>query len=105
MVKARGLPWSATPDEVVQFFSSCTIAGGASGVHFTTNREGRPSGECFVEVETEEDVTEALKKDRCDMGKRYVEVFECSVKDMEFALGGKDGGPSQGRGEEWGGSD
>jgi len=105
VVKARGLPWSATPDEVVHFFSSCNIAGGASGVHFTTNREGRPSGECFVELETEDDVAEALKKDHCNMGKRYVEVYESSVKDMEYAIGGKDVGSSHGRGEEWGASD
>jgi len=104
VVKARGLPWSATAAEVVQFFNNCTIAGGDGGVHFTTNREGRPSGECFIELSTEEDVTEALKMDHQNMGKRYVEVFECSVKDMEFAVGGKTGGPT-GKAEEWGGGD
>lgn len=88
VVKARGLPWSATADEVISFFSSCSVSGGKEGVHFTLNREGRPSGECFVEMDTEDDVQEALKKDRASMGKRYVEVFECSVKDMEYALGG-----------------
>jgi heterogeneous nuclear ribonucleoprotein F/H len=34
-----------------------------------------------------------LKKDHCNMGKRYVEVFECSVRDMEFAMGGGQGQP------------
>ena len=43
-----------------------------------SSREGRPSGECFVELESEDDLAEALKKDHCNMGKRYVEVFECS---------------------------
>ncbi len=38
-----------------------------------TTREGRPSGEAYLEVETEEDLEEALKKDRKYMGKRYVE--------------------------------
>ena len=40
-----------------------------------------------MELESEDDLTEALKKDHCNMGKRYVEVFECSVRDMEFAMG------------------
>jgi len=104
VVKARGLPWSATADEVITFFSACTVTGGASGVHFTTNREGRPSGECFVELNTEEDVNEALKMDREEMGTRYVEVFECSVKDMEHAMG-TNSGPGASRddfGETWG---
>lgn len=39
----------------------------------TEVRPGRPSGECFVEVETPEDVDEALKKDKENMGKRYIE--------------------------------
>ena len=36
-------------------------------------REGRPSGEAYIEMATEEDVEKALKKDRQNMGKRYVE--------------------------------
>ena len=88
VVKARGLPWTATAEEVVTFFGACSIAGGEEGVHFTFNREGRPSGECFVEVESQEDLDEALKKDRCNMGKRYVEVYECSAGDMKYAMGG-----------------
>lgn len=36
-------------------------------------RPGRPSGECFVEVESQHDVDEALKKDKENMGKRYIE--------------------------------
>ncbi len=36
-------------------------------------REGRPSGEAFVELESEEDLKIAVKKDRETMGHRYVE--------------------------------
>ncbi|MEQ2174090.1 hypothetical protein GOODEAATRI_004195 [Goodea atripinnis] len=43
------------------------------GIHFTYTREGRPSGEAFVELETEEDLKMAVKKDRETMGHRYVE--------------------------------
>ena len=43
-------------------------------------REGRPSGEAFIEVEAQDDVQKALDKDRCTMGKRYIEVFSSSVR-------------------------
>ena len=62
VVKVRGLPWSCSADEVQRFFSECKILNGSSGVRFIYTREGRPSGEAFVELETEEDVKLALKK-------------------------------------------
>ena len=36
-------------------------------------REGRPSGEAYIEMASEDDIEKALKKDRQNMGKRYVE--------------------------------
>ena len=39
----------------------------------TMTREGRPSGEAYIEMETDDDVEKAVKKDRQHMGKRYVE--------------------------------
>lgn len=101
VVRIRGLPWSCSVDEVQRFFSGiyallffkrilqhvtqlemiwqciliadCKILNNGSGIHFTYTREGRPSGEAFVEFETEEDLKIAVKKDRETMGHRYVE--------------------------------
>lgn len=53
--------------------ADCKIVSNGSGIHFTYTREGRPSGEAFVELETEEDLKIAVKKDRETMGHRYVE--------------------------------
>ena len=39
----------------------------------TMNRDGRPSGEAYIEMCSEDDVESALKMDRKHMGKRYVE--------------------------------
>lgn len=52
-----------------------------TGVHLTEVRPGRPSGECFVEVESQQDVDEALKKDKENMGKRYIEskLFKLNI--------------------------
>lgn len=54
-------------------FLGCKILNNGTGIHFTYTREGRPSGEAFVELETEEDLKMAVKKDRETMGHRYVE--------------------------------
>lgn len=44
-----------------------------NGVCFTYSKEGRPSGEAFVELKTAEDFKNALAKDRKYMGHRYIE--------------------------------
>lgn len=49
------------------------VKDGAAGVHLTMAREGRPSGEAYVEMESEDDLKAALKKDREHMGNRYIE--------------------------------
>ena len=48
---------------------------GVAGVRFIYTREGRQSGEAFVELESD-DVKLALKKDRKSMGHQYIEVFK-----------------------------
>ncbi|XP_068956587.1 heterogeneous nuclear ribonucleoprotein H-like [Petaurus breviceps papuanus] len=86
VVKVRGLPWSCSADEVQRFFSECKIQNGASGIRFIYTREGRPSGEAFVELESEDEVKLALKKDRETMGHRYVEVFKSNNVEMDWVL-------------------
>lgn len=73
VVKVRGLPWSTTVDEIMKFFGDCSISNGKNGVHMTTSREGRPSGEAYVEMDTPEDIEKACKRDRDHMGHRYIE--------------------------------
>ena len=48
-----------------------------NGVHFTFSREGRPSGEAFIELESEEDVEAALTRHKDHMGQRYIEGLFC----------------------------
>nr|XP_038042234.1 heterogeneous nuclear ribonucleoprotein H isoform X1 [Anas platyrhynchos] len=86
VVKVRGLPWSCSTEEVQRFFSDCKILNGALGIRFIYTREGRPSGEAFAELESEEDVKLALKKDRETMGHRYVEVFKSNNVEMDWVL-------------------
>lgn len=80
IVKLRGLPWSATVDDILKFFNDCNVRNGKGGIHMTSSREGRPSGEAFVEFEDEEDVERACQRDRDHMGNRYIEGTNLVVK-------------------------
>ncbi|PVD38868.1 hypothetical protein C0Q70_01493 [Pomacea canaliculata] len=86
VVRLRGLPWSATPEDVEKFFDGCEINEGVNGVHLTYSREGRPSGEAFVEFVSEDDVQAALKKNKEHLGQRYIEVFRSKKGEMEWVI-------------------
>ena len=53
------------------------VEGGDEGVHLLLSNEGnfrgKFNGEALVELKSEEDLEEALKKNKEHMGKRYVE--------------------------------
>ena len=55
------------------YVSDCNVVGGKGGIHFTYVRDGRPSGEAYIELSSEEDLNKALSKDKASMGKRYIE--------------------------------
>jgi len=82
IVRVRGLPFSCTEDELIEFFGSCSI----KAVHFTKNREGRPSGDAYLEMNSLRDIKEAMKLDKAHMGSRYLEVFEARYSEMEWML-------------------
>ncbi|XP_045467613.1 heterogeneous nuclear ribonucleoprotein H2-like [Harmonia axyridis] len=94
VVKLRGLPWSVTAEDVLKFFEDCDVMNGKNGIHLTTSREGRPSGEAYVEFETPEDLELALEKDRDHIGSRYIEVFKVGKAEMDWMV--KRSGPSFG---------
>ena len=73
VVRCRGLPWSTTVDEIVNFFGEVQLLEGNESVHMTLTREGRPSGEAYIELASEKDLEQALALDRKNMGKRYIE--------------------------------
>uniref|UniRef100_A0A8C9P962 RRM domain-containing protein n=1 Tax=Spermophilus dauricus TaxID=99837 RepID=A0A8C9P962_SPEDA len=88
VAKFRGLPWSCSIEDMQKFLSHCTFHDGVAGVYFIFiyTREGRQSGEAFVELESEDDVKMALKKDRESMGHRYIEVFKSHRTQMDWVL-------------------
>ena len=57
IVSVRGMPFKVTEDDVTSFFSTVNIIE----VHFPKNREGRPSGDAYLQLGTLKDQKEALK--------------------------------------------
>ncbi|XP_055779324.1 G-rich sequence factor 1 isoform X2 [Salvelinus fontinalis] len=76
IIRAKGLPWSCTTDDLIEFFSECRVRDGVKGIHLTVNRDGKPNGQAFIELEHEEDVSKALEKHRQYMGPRYIEGLD-----------------------------
>jgi heterogeneous nuclear ribonucleoprotein F/H len=78
VIKLRGLPWSCTTEDIVKFMEgvliSCRVDDTSkSAVYLMTNSDGRPSGEAFIQVDTEVDVEAACNKNNQLMGQRYIE--------------------------------
>jgi len=86
VVRCRGLPWSTTVDEIVNFFTGVEFKEGKESCHLTLTREGRPSGEAYIEVASQEDLDKALEMDKKHMGKRYIEVFKSKYSEMEWVV-------------------
>ncbi|GJQ11837.1 hypothetical protein GpartN1_g3628.t1 [Galdieria partita] len=84
IVRMRGLPFSASADQVARFFDGIEIAGSRSngGIHIVQNQEGHPIGEAFVEFVSEEALNKALQRHKQMMGKRYIELFRSSLMEM-----------------------
>jgi len=86
VVRLRGLPWSTKPEQIKEFLRECSVPEGDDGIHFTFSRDGRPSGECFVELGGEDDVSNAIAQNNEHIGSRYIEVFRVDKSEMEWMI-------------------
>ncbi|KAM6446078.1 RNA-binding protein 12B [Rhynochetos jubatus] len=66
----RGIPYSATEDEVRAFFSGIHV----DGVILIKHRNGLNNGNCLVKFATPADALEGLKRHRQYMGPRFIEI-------------------------------
>lgn len=113
-LRIRGLPWQSSREDVVAFFDGmldvgtkfirlhylsnclsnyvsfayldCKIMNGVEGVHMTLSPQGRPSGEAYIEMETEDDANRGIKKHLKSMGTRYIEVFLSNKAEFDWIL-------------------
>lgn len=73
VVRMRGLPYTSTDEDIVQFFDGYTIAPG--GISRGKDRHGRASGEAWVTFVSEEDAKNVVSTlDKAHMGSRYIEL-------------------------------
>uniref|UniRef100_A0A914W4Q5 RRM domain-containing protein n=1 Tax=Plectus sambesii TaxID=2011161 RepID=A0A914W4Q5_9BILA len=86
VVRARGLPWQSSDQDVAKFFVGLNIA--KAGVALCLSREGRRNGEALVLFETREHRDMALRRHRHFMGNRYIEIYRATGEDfIEVAAG------------------
>ncbi|XP_047974271.1 heterogeneous nuclear ribonucleoprotein F-like isoform X2 [Salvia hispanica] len=81
VVRLRGLPFNCTDVDIFKFFAGLDIVD-----VFLVNKEGRFSGEAFVLFAGPMQADLALRRDRQNMGRRYVEVFRCKKQDYYHAI-------------------
>lgn len=89
VVKLRGLPWSATAQEIVSFFTPVPM--GEESVTLISQSGGRASGEAFVWIH-EANMAQALTYNKGSMGNRYIEVFESTFEEYTAAVRRMSGG-------------
>jgi RNA recognition motif-containing protein len=79
-VRLRGLPFQATEQDVLAFFSKHEIVDRVSessnAIKILTKASGKPSGQAVVQMNTPQDAYLALQVlNGCYMGSRYIEVW------------------------------
>jgi len=88
VLKLRGLPFSATKDDIIAFFDDAELGVTPlvhDSIHVVTSLDGRPFGVAFAEFSSAEDAKAAMRKDRHSMGSRYVELFASSREEATRA--------------------
>nr|XP_057939386.1 epithelial splicing regulatory protein 1 isoform X3 [Doryrhamphus excisus] len=93
IVRMRGLPFTATPEQVLAFFSpadalkdTCPVSGGKEGILFVRYPDGRPTGDAFVLFACDEHAQCALRKHKEILGRRYIELFKSTAAEVQQVL-------------------
>jgi len=90
VLKARGAPRDATESDYRTLFDGLTVTRVVSTFR---DKDGTTvNGPTFVEFATEEELNEALKRDRQKIGERYVLLNRSSPKERNLALNPREPG-------------
>uniref|UniRef100_A0A4W5JP22 RRM domain-containing protein n=2 Tax=Salmoninae TaxID=504568 RepID=A0A4W5JP22_9TELE len=99
-LRLRGLPYTATIEDILAFLGEYTHDIRPHGVHMVVNQQGRPSGDCFIQMRSAERAFSASQRvhkqvmsgpgqaGKRGVNSRYVEVFPCSAEEMGLVLMG-----------------
>lgn len=92
-IRLRGLPFEAQVEHILEFLGEHAKSIVYQGVHMVYNAQGQPSGEAFIQMDSEHSAFMASQQRHhryMIFGKkqRYIEVFQCSGEDMNMVLTG-----------------
>ncbi|XP_013871085.1 epithelial splicing regulatory protein 1 [Austrofundulus limnaeus] len=94
-LRLRGLPYTASIEDILNFLGEFTQDVRPHGVHMVLNQQGRPSGDCFIQMISAERALQASQRlhkhvmtSQRGANSRYVEVFPCSAEEMGLVLMG-----------------
>lgn len=83
VLKLRGLPYSATETDIVDFFRDYDVK--EENVRIARRPDGKVTGEAYVEFASADVAKKAMSKDKMTIGSRYVELFPSSLEDARRA--------------------
>ncbi|XP_039484477.1 RNA-binding protein fusilli isoform X4 [Drosophila santomea] len=86
IVRARGLPWQSSDQDIAKFFRGLNVAKG--GVALCLSPLGRRNGEALIRFVCQEHRDMALKRHKHHIGSRYIEVYRASGEDFLAIAGG-----------------
>ncbi|MGH0125242.1 UNVERIFIED_CONTAM: hypothetical protein FKN15_051676 [Acipenser sinensis] len=86
VIRARGLPWQSSDQDIARFFKGLNIAKG--GVALCLNAQGRRNGEALVRFVSQEHRDLALGRHKHHMGSRYIEVYKATGEEFLKIAGG-----------------
>uniref|UniRef100_A0AAY4EZX8 RRM domain-containing protein n=1 Tax=Denticeps clupeoides TaxID=299321 RepID=A0AAY4EZX8_9TELE len=86
VIRARGLPWQSSDQDIARFFKGLNIAKG--GVALCLNAQGRRNGEALVRFINLEHRDMALDRHKHHMGSRYIEVYKATGEEFLKIAGG-----------------
>ncbi|XP_072013370.1 epithelial splicing regulatory protein 1-like [Amphiura filiformis] len=88
-IRMRGLPFTATIEDIMAFLGEFADFIRPQGVHMVYNLQGKPNGEAFIQMLTAEKAFHTAGKCHMKyMGTRFIEVFQCSAEEMSYMLTG-----------------
>ncbi len=86
-LRMSGLPFRATEREMRDFFKPIEV----KSIRVILNMDGRPSGEAIASFANEDDMAEALKKDREHLGTRFIVLTKMDDDSNDGGGGGRGG--------------
>jgi epithelial splicing regulatory protein 1/2 len=90
-IRLRGLPYEATCNDIADFLGSHSQHIMPHGIHMVFNNHGNPSGECFIQMDSEASAAStahSMHNKYMEIGKkkRYIEVFQWSTDEIPAIL-------------------